>query len=1248
MPYSSAQISGLVGGQMAMFSNQQQYSQQISGLYGTGPQQMAGGMQNPFPSSPSYGQTGTAAMDGGTAGTQFAQGMAGSVEGMMGGAALAGGFIGGKAGWADPITGMGRAFMAGGGNAFGGIGGAMSQGYRTGGVAVQGATSMGNMGRGLAGAARGGMGALGQIGARGAMGALAGGLGAAAATGGLYYAASLPITEAAGQFASGAQNVSDVGMMAQQHMGPQYGAPGARPGGKMGRSQIREMVGVLEEIAGDDSMVTMDALKRLMDQAGQSGMLQGIGSAQEFKQKFGGMVKQIKEIAQVMGTSLEEAAPLMGQMRQMGVWSAADVMGTAGAVRSVGQAAAPHLMATMQSGAQLSHAMGGRLGAGATMGREAFLGVQAATRVGTLSPEMIREFTGGTGGVEGQRMVAQQMQGVMGRFSESPMGRLMMAGMGKFEGGKFTGGIDKDMMERFMSGEVGVGELQNIGQKRTSSSREAATSYMVRKGAIGQEMMAEGGMEGMSAAVTKVMERAGYGEADENIQNMFIQKMTGVDARTAEMIRRIGDDLPRIQEDKQRRLEATLDDQFREVDIRMNQSWQGFKDSLGQAFEESWKPVRELGADVATGIGRRMDRAMGSLTGRTKRFGMSSQQVQQAMWSKGGLGEGGGMPSLTTKGQFGMGDTSFAERTRNLSRMGKGMFGAGALLFGGGTNTEMLSRMGATTTDIGPGGVMPEGYTAVETGGVGAGALIGSIAGGILSAGNPLGMLAGGLVGGALQKNVFGERIAVNASERAEIISGAVTRAEDRSWAGLGMAGEKAASQGNIDKAKGAMRSMLAGDPKLMADYAEYKKSNPEVHKQTQWLLGKLEKKDPSAARALRDLAGKSDKAGADSRMMDAMALVMEEAGIKGNWAPDYDKDAARATDMQMFSSTAEYDEAISQTIKEAAELADESLLGVAGGAALGAMVGGLLGPLGMAAGGLIGGILGQGADEETRSFFEEKMQGPHGELLAKAMAGDKEAADQLLTVDPDALAQVGEMFGDDREKMKAVGEKLKVVSVQRYGRARLTMMGKTAATARRDLKAGVELQGEQGAKLRELLKVYSGEDYATGDRSADKKARQLAQELIEDGDFESLGRKGGVVGRGLAAFGMRRAEIGGMKTGELSASEREEMLKLAPEGMRAELEEMLGGEGGFTGSEKERFQQMFTKRAARSGAAGSMAGRKSATDRMTELLTSYTEANTKFVFAVATSISGIETKDLKAVSEDVKREMSNPATRGD
>lgn len=1208
MVYSSAQISGLVGGQMAMFSNQQQFSQQISGLYGTGPGMAGGGMSNPFPTSAGPGF-----------GAGMAQGMAGSIEGVMGGAALAGGFMGGAAGWADPFTAMMR---VGGSNmgALRGLGGAIQAGYgfgSTGGVALPGASA--NIGRGLMGAASEGFGFMRGVGARGALSGLAGGLGAAAATGGLYYAATLPIMEGAEQFAAGAQNVADVGMMAQAHMGPQFGQAGARPGGGMGRGQIREMVGVLEEIASQDTMASMDSLKRLMDQAGQSGLLQGIGSAQEFKQKFGKMVQQVKQVAQVMGTSLEEAAPLFGQMSQMGLWRTSDIMGTAGAMRAVGPAAAPQMMAAMQSGAQLSHAMGGRLGAGAAMGRDAFLGVQSAVRTGVLSPEQVMEFTGGVGGVEGQRMVAQQMQGVMGRFSETSMGRLMMAGLGRFEGGKFTGGVDKKMMDRFMRGEIDVGELQRIGQQRTSSSREAATSYMVRKGTIGQEMMASGGMEGLSQAVTQVMERAGYGGAGENIQNMFIQKMTGVDARTAEMLRNIGNDIGRIQEDKQRRLEAALDDSFREVDIRMNHSWQGFKDSMGQAFDESFRPMRELGADVATAIGQKTDRAIDYITGRTKKYGMTSRQLQQRLWSEGGLTDTGGL-ELSARGQAGMSaSTSTSERIRNMSRTDRGFFGLGGLAsaaFGleAGTQGEQLARMGAETVELGYGQAVPEGFTRIDEGQSGLSAI----------ALGPLGAIAGAVadISGA------GGGRAVRVSDRDEIIRGAVTRSEDRTWSGMGFAGKKEQIQKDLDKAKGAMRRLLASDPALAKEFAEYKEDNPEVQKQTDWLMKKLEKKDPQAAQALKNIAAKSGKGSKNERMKDAMALVIEDAGIKGPWRPDYEKEAGVATEMEMFSSTEEFDQAIADTIEVAAEQgAAFSFTQVVGREGL---AGAYARTFDM--------LTGAGPTEEFRDTLERVTQSGWAGTFARALEGDKAAIDEIASGSEEmqaAWAKLGDVPKGQKEKFV---KSLKTIEKRRGGRAALQVREKTAQLAKRALQegAGEGLEGPQKEAFQKLLKTYAEGGAGT------KAAERLTAQLMET-DLRALAEEGGVVGQQVARYGQARKAIGGFRTGAGVTTEQLEkelgQFRL-PEEMRKELKKLVESGGEFTEEEKASFQKMFTQRAGQAGVMGGQVGRGASTQSLTDSLTRYTDANTKFVFAVGAAISGIEKKDLEQTAKDLENTL--------
>lgn len=579
MAYSSAQISGLVGGQMAMFSNQAAFSQQIGGAYGTGPQMPPPSMQNPFPSPPSnYGLP--------TEYTDYAKhngaGLVGtighSLPAAAGAMSFAAGFANGPMRFLDPTQGVATAFRAGvglpSGAGFGGTVGAIGEAFAS---------------RGLGA----GLGMLGR-------GALMGGLAAAP-----YMAAGAAIQYVGGQIYEGAQNINEVGKIMGQYSSPSFG-PGSRVGGGQSRGAIQGLVSTMHELMGEDSVTTMDSLKRLLDMAGRMGMAQGT-TASQFKDRFSAMVKQVREIAKVMGTTMEEAAPLFGQMRQMGLWTTKDILGASQAMHAVGAQAAPHLMGAMQAGSQMSYQMGGPLAAGANMGRNAFMQVQAAMRRGTISEAQLSEFTGGVGGVEGQRMMSEQLTGVMSRMTETPMGRLMMAGLGEYKDGKFTGGINAKMMERFNRGEVSVDELQRIGMGRTSS-REGATSWEVRKGQIGQQMMASGGLTAVAASIEKVLERSGHSNDSDDIKNMLIQKMTGLQAREAEFLRKMVDDLPNIVAEQNRTAKAAMEDSFRKLDIRKNRSWEGIKEAVGHRVHEAvGRPMQEAAGKLTTSIGRQMD-----------------------------------------------------------------------------------------------------------------------------------------------------------------------------------------------------------------------------------------------------------------------------------------------------------------------------------------------------------------------------------------------------------------------------------------------------------------------------------------------------------------------------------------------------------------------------------------------------------------------------------------------------------------
>jgi hypothetical protein len=589
MVFSSVQTSGLIGGQTAMFSNSASYSQQIGGIYGTGPQ-VTTQLQNPFPQAQNYD------MFSQDAGARMAGAMGMAMPSALMAASAVGGMVGGPLSGLDPFTMSARSFASGVGNAGGGF-------FNT----------LGHLGNTFAsGGVRAGLGAVGA------------GIAGAAATALPYYAGYKAVEAIGTSMYKGAQDVAEVGGMANQFIGPSFGA-GSRMGG-LGKGQIKGIVDMMHEVVGEDSMATMDSLKRLMDRAGQMGMMGSVGGVDSFKRRFKEIIGQTKAIATMMGGTLDEALPMLGQMNQMGLWSSKDIMGTALSAKTMGQAGGA-MMNAMGAGAQMSWQQGGNARAGAFMGRQAFMNTRAAAQLGLLNEEQITQYTGGVGGIAGQEMIAKDMTAVISNFANTTAGKLMMSSIGEVnEKGQFTGKIDKNAASNFSN--TSWGAVQNKGQKR-ASSQVGAMSYHRTKDRMGQEMMAEMGIEGIAEAVDKIIQErfGGRGGAfEEEAQIQIIQKLTKADARMAEMISKAIKDLPQTREKNLRDLESSLNTRFQQLDTRMNRSWEGFKTTLGHEYEKILAPFREMGSEFATSMGETVDALTDSVMGRVRKIPISQQQ----------------------------------------------------------------------------------------------------------------------------------------------------------------------------------------------------------------------------------------------------------------------------------------------------------------------------------------------------------------------------------------------------------------------------------------------------------------------------------------------------------------------------------------------------------------------------------------------------------------------------------------------
>jgi hypothetical protein len=599
----------------------------------------------------------------------------------------------------------------------------------------------------------------------------------------------------------------------------------------MGRGNIRNIVSALHDIVGEDTMRSMESVKQLMDQAGRSGMLTGITDANQFKQRFGRIVKQVQAVAEVMGTSLEQAMPMFQQMQQMGVWQVGDILGTAAQGRVAG-AAAPQMMQTMATGAQMAHAMGGQMRAGAMTGRLAFGQIQAAQRAGTLSQEDIMEFTGGLQGAAGQQAVAQRMTAMMTRFGETGAGRLMMAGLGQTEEGRFTGQIDPEKLERFQRGEISFGQLQGMGQ-RAAGTQTGAMSFHRQAGRIGQNLAAEGGLEAVFGAVEKVASRfAREGTPRfEEARHQLFQQMLKVSNREAEMLGRLADDMPRIMDEHARATEAAVEAQFREVHERRNRSFAGLGQAFSHAFGEAMRPLQEFGADVSTEIGQATDRITDRIQGRVRGTPMGSAE-------RGRLLRGGAMERM---------DFGALEDTSDILQRG----GVGGAIEG---ITGRLRRggLGGVLGDVGGGMALGAGMGfALPIPGA---ALVGGVAGGV-----------GGLLSGEDTRQQTLRDIGIEDP-------GSATRTEIR--AASRAAFQRAAGGVDVRQFKGdklakAQAALMKVVGQEFTDLRDLKEKDPFAYGRE--LLKRVKRSDPAAFEGL-----------SGPQQMSLLAAAQEKTGFAG------------------------------------------------------------------------------------------------------------------------------------------------------------------------------------------------------------------------------------------------------------------------------------------------------------------------------------------------------------------------------
>jgi hypothetical protein len=1101
----------MIGGQIAMFGNQAQLSQQVGANAGISPMGgMQGQFQNPYPHE--------------NTGAKLAGGMAMAAPGVMAGMSMAGGFIGGPLEAFDPFTMGARGFASGvgaGGMGFGG--------------------TMGTIGRTFM---QGGM--------RAGMGALGGGLMGAAVGAAPIMAAGAAVDFMAGNMYQGAQNIAEIGGMAQSFGGPQYGQGGSRWGGAMGRQAIKNLTGSFHELMGSDSQATMEDLKRLTEMAGRAGSLTGL-DAEGMGRKIKGMFKQVKDISNILGITITEGAGVLQQMNQMGLWKTSDIVGVGMAQRVAGPQATPALMQTMQAGGQLSFAMGGTQRAGAMMGQKAFMGIGAAQRAGALSDEDIMKFTGGIGGAEGQAIMAQDITGMLSRFGQSSAGRMMMAGLGEMKGGEFTGGIDKKKMSQFLSS-GSVGGLQAQGMKN-ASSRRGAMSFYSNEEELAENLGAEGGIDAMKKMVESVIPRVSSSEEDfAQVRHHLLRQMFGASNRQAKMLAQKMDNLEKEKDQSIRESKDAIDQAFRNMEFKRGRSLEAFEESGAHIWEGVKRPFQEAGEKLTTGLNEASDTAQDLWEGRGPRGVQVGSTMRNRFRREGLLTQdfGGGFGRDTELGQDWInGDW----RTNMNDRMRQSGFGTKATL-----------AMGAGFLSPVPGGTA-----------MGAGAALFGIGEGASPRAEALKNLG---IGGATGDLDLGGGIRTT---RTELEKG-MQRAQLRAGEGVG-AKELGLQDRKVD-AVASLMSRVVGQNS--AEMEKMKKDSPE--KYTQYMLGLLRQEDHAGALSGMSMSEQLDHVKAAETKLG----YNNSKGVSIGWSEDLARPGGEAG--IDYTDPDKQDELFQKMVME--------------------------------------GTNWLGISDVSTEQLKGVMNSKGSDIFMRLMKGEISSSDAisaLVAKGDDKTRQLVETLQKDPARLASAQQKYTAInksigSVEQQGLA--ADLQKTAeGTSERVRGLGGASATGWGKILDEYKKGTVGEA-----RNALQESSRLAGS-VSDAEARALDVGGGSIGQNI--FLQHEAKNIGAKGGSLT---KERLSGIEQEwGRRGyDLKDLLGDDYKkltAEGADVAKLGQELQKRTGARGPATTEA-QKSSQDKLLESLTSYTDANKRFVEAVNHALDGKLESAAKAVEK--------------
>ena len=450
----------------------------------------------------------------------------------------------------------------------------------------------------LGGAIQGGMAGWG-----GGVGGVMGG-----AVGGGFAAMMNPVTLGAGAAAFAATQAWR-GFRDQQQVngimgGFQFANAESYTGRGFSARQMQSMGTAMRTMDAADPFTSMQDLTGMMRRFNEFGMSQGVRDSEEFSKRFKSMVDTVKTMARTLGTTMDDASQVFGQMRQAGFYSPKDVLGNTQRMRfaeGMGISRDQYL-STQQMGAANARMMGMTGAAGGTAAGRAQETYMLGTSLGILGKDELADISGTGDAAAGAQMLGLNASNAVSRWlTGSGAGQALLAATGEADAsGKFTGGLNRGMSRRLREGTLSMDEAKNAGM-RNMRGKDAGLSFTTRNKDITAALMKEEDFASIAGMVVQGI--AGDKFADRSQDDMtewLVEQQLGMSHKEAQAYVKIAREGARVRSDRNRKLMQEIQAQAVEQDQKMNRSVGGLAQKMTGGWSDLFTGVKDWGAGTGT------------------------------------------------------------------------------------------------------------------------------------------------------------------------------------------------------------------------------------------------------------------------------------------------------------------------------------------------------------------------------------------------------------------------------------------------------------------------------------------------------------------------------------------------------------------------------------------------------------------------------------------------------------------------